>query len=89
MRSSSLSVAAATALLSVTNAATTDEWKSRAIYQVMVDRFARTDGSTTAPCEELSTHCNGTWTGLLNQLDYIQGQQPSSLLKENCARIRG
>lgn len=78
MRSLSLSVAAATALLSVTDAATTDEWKSRAIYQVMIDRFARTDGSTTAACDDLSQHCNGTWTGLINNLDYIQGQQPPS-----------
>lgn len=77
MRStSSLSLAAATALLGVTNAATTEEWKSRSIYQVMTDRFARTDGSTTAACDDLSQHCNGTWSGLINHLDYIQGQDP-------------
>lgn len=74
MRSTSLSLAAATALLSsVTDAATADEWKSRSIYQVVVDRFARTDNSTTAACDDLSQHCNGTWAGLLNNLDYIQG----------------
>lgn len=79
MRSISLSLAAATALLSVTDAASADEWKSRSIYQVMIDRFARTDGSTDAACDDLSQHCNGTWAGLINHLDYIQGQEPSFL----------
>lgn len=74
MRAASLSFAAATALLNVADAATTEEWKSRAIYQVMVDRFARTDGSTTVPCDDLSVHCNGTWSGLIDHLDYIQGK---------------
>lgn len=78
MRSLSLALAAATALLSsVTDAATADEWKSRSIYQVVIDRYARTDSSTDAACEDLSQHCNGTWVGLINNLDYIQGQQPS------------
>lgn len=74
MRSISLSVAAATALLSVTDAATADEWKSRSIYQVMIDRFGLADGSTTAECDDLSQFCNGTWAGLTKNLDYIQGQ---------------
>lgn len=38
----------------------------------MTDRFARTDGSTTAPCDLLD-YCGGTWRGTINQLDYIQG----------------
>lgn len=75
MRSATLSIAAASALLSVSNAATPDEWKSRSIYQIVVDRFARTDGSTTAECEDLSQHCNGTWSGLIDHLDYIQGKK--------------
>lgn len=74
MRSATLTLAAASALLSASNAATPEQWKSRSIYQVMIDRFARTDGSTDAPCEDLSQHCNGTWTGLMNHLDYIQGK---------------
>ncbi|KAF6837808.1 glycoside hydrolase family 13 protein (alpha amylase) [Colletotrichum musicola] len=50
------------------------QWRSQTIYQVMTDRFARTDGSTTAPCDTLeSTYCGGTWRGLIQQLDYIQG----------------
>ena len=27
------------------------EWRSQSIYFLMTDRFARTDGSTTAPCD--------------------------------------
>lgn len=52
-----------------------EEWRSRSIYQVMVDRFARTDGSTDAQCV-LYEFCNGTWAGLIDKLDYIQGKQP-------------
>lgn len=55
------------------DAATPDEWRSRSIYQVITDRFARTDGSTTAECEVFDNAiCGGTWQGLINHLDYIQ-----------------
>lgn len=74
MVAAALFLALASALLGVSNAATTEEWKSRSIYQVVVDRFAKTDGSTTAACDELYLFCNGTWTGLINHLDYIQGE---------------
>ena len=50
---------------------TAAQWRSQSIYQVVTDRFARTDASTTASCD-LSTYCGGTWKGLINQLDYIQ-----------------
>lgn len=56
------------------SAASKDEWRKRSIYQVMVDRFARTDLSTTAPCNVKDRdYCGGTWKGLQNNLDYIQG----------------
>ena len=48
------------------------QWRSQSVYQVMTDRFARTDGSTTAACN-LANYCGGTWQGLINHLDYIQG----------------
>ncbi|EAW12376.1 alpha-amylase [Aspergillus clavatus NRRL 1] len=55
-------------------AANTSQWKPRAIYQTMTDRFARTDGSTTAHCVSSERiYCGGTWRGMINQLDYIQG----------------
>ena len=37
----------------------------------MTDRFSRSDGSTDAPCDLLK-YCGGSWTGLINNLDYIQ-----------------
>ncbi|PYI01032.1 alpha-amylase AmyA [Aspergillus sclerotiicarbonarius CBS 121057] len=55
-------------------AASTDAWSTRSIYQTMTDRFARTDGSTTYPCNTTDgLYCGGTWRGMINQLDYIEG----------------
>lgn len=62
------------ALGQVALAATPAQWRSRSIYQVMTDRFARTDGSTTATCNTAdSVYCGGSWQGIINRLDYIQG----------------
>jgi alpha-amylase len=48
-------------------------WRGQSIYQVITDRFARTDGSTTAACNAASgVYCGGTWRGIINHLDYIQ-----------------
>src|SRR5688500_11473272 len=60
------------AIISITLAGTPAEWKSRAIYQVLTDRFATTDGTTT-PCSNLNEYCGGTFQGLINNLDYIVG----------------
>ncbi|KAF7872233.1 hypothetical protein EAF04_003158 [Stromatinia cepivora] len=46
-------------------------WRSQSIYQVITDRFARTDGSTTASCN-VNEYCGGTWQGIIKHLDYIQ-----------------
>ncbi|PYH90509.1 alpha-amylase AmyA [Aspergillus ellipticus CBS 707.79] len=55
-------------------AADTGAWSSRSVYQTMTDRFARTDGSTTHPCNTTDgLYCGGTWRGMINQLDYIEG----------------
>ena len=51
--------------------ATKEEWKQRSVYQVLTDRFARTDGGRE-PCTELSKYCGGTFKGLTQHLDYIQ-----------------
>ena len=53
------------------SALTPAQWRAQSIYQVITDRFARTDGSTSAPCD-LNKYCGGTWQGLVNKLDYIQ-----------------
>lgn len=62
------------AILQVANAAESDSWRSKSIYQVVTDRFALTNGSTTLACDtSLGLYCGGTWQGIINQLDYIQG----------------
>ncbi|EAQ90248.1 hypothetical protein CHGG_02183 [Chaetomium globosum CBS 148.51] len=73
MRTSVFHAAAAAALVfaGLGSAADLDEWKSRSIYQVMIDRYAQTDGSTDKTCE-MHLFCGGTWKGLMNKLDYIQ-----------------
>lgn len=69
---------AATLLLSIfclgVSAATLDEWRTRTIYQVLTDRFARSDGSTNAHCNVVAGYyCGGSWNGIADKLDYIQG----------------
>lgn len=54
-----------------TFAKTAAEWSELSIYQLITDRFALTDGSF--PECDLSEYCGGTWAGIENNLDYIQG----------------
>lgn len=55
------------------SAASASDWRSRSIYQVVTDRFARGDESTTFPCQVADrTYCGGTWQGIIKKLDYIQ-----------------
>jgi len=63
---------ALTVLCPLTASKTAEEWKSRSVYQIITDRFARTDGNTTQ-CENLGDYCGGTFKGIENNLDYIQG----------------
>lgn len=51
---------------------TPDQWKSRTIYQLLTDRFARSDGAKTQ-CSNLGNYCGGGYKGIINNLDYIQG----------------
>jgi hypothetical protein len=63
-----------------------DDWRSRSIYQVITDRFARTDGSTTAPCVLAENqYCGGTWQGIINKLDYIQGMGFTAVSQDSAA----
>ena len=50
----------------------TAAWKQRSVYQVLTDRFARSDGSTNA-CGSLSNYCGGDYQGMIRELDYIKG----------------
>jgi Glycosidases len=52
-------------------ATSNDEWAQRSIYQVVVDRFARSS-DFNAPCN-ITNYCGGNWAGLVDKLDYIQG----------------
>jgi alpha-amylase len=62
-----------TALCQAVLAADGAAWRSRTIYQVVTDRFALTNGSTTAACDTgLGLYCGGTWAGITQRLDYIQ-----------------
>ncbi|RPA99053.1 family 13 alpha amylase in complex with acarbose [Choiromyces venosus 120613-1] len=51
--------------LNIKSAATPAQWRSRSIYRVLTDRFALTDGPTSASCN--------TENRLIKKLDYIQG----------------
>jgi alpha-amylase len=50
-------------LSSCVSAHSKSEWKQRTIYQIITDRFWRTDGST-APCQDLHKYCGGTFKGI-------------------------
>ncbi|KAJ5684875.1 uncharacterized protein N7477_001220 [Penicillium maclennaniae] len=50
------------------------EWRSQSIYFLLTDRFGRNDNSTTAACDVSDrVYCGGSWKGIINHLDYIQG----------------
>ncbi|KAK5125461.1 hypothetical protein LTR85_000570 [Meristemomyces frigidus] len=67
-----LSWLSAALLVPITSAATPAQWRSRSIYQVLTDRFARSDNSTTYACNvTLNEYCGGTWKGIEYKLDYI------------------
>ncbi|CAD0112971.1 unnamed protein product [Aureobasidium uvarum] len=69
------------AVSSVVQCLSPSEWRAQSVYQVMTDRFARTDGSTSAPCD-LGNYCGGTWGGLIKHLDYIQDMGFTAVCKE-------
>ena len=47
-----------------------EEWKTRIIYQILTDRFSRSNGDTSG-CD-LHNYC-GNYRGIINNLDYISG----------------
>jgi len=46
-------------------------WQKRSIYQIITDRYSRSDGDESA-CDNLRTYCGGTWRGITRNLDYIK-----------------
>ena len=65
---SSIAIAAIAALA---EAKTAEEWKSRTVYQLLTDRFAKADGESTDACSDLHNYCGGTFEGIEDHLDYI------------------
>ncbi|USW53609.1 Putative carbohydrate binding module family 20, glycosyl hydrolase, family 13, catalytic [Septoria linicola] len=59
-------------LAGVVSALSSAEWRSQSIYQVLTDRFALANGSTSQSCD-WGNYCGGSWQGILNKLDYIKG----------------
>jgi alpha-amylase len=60
--------------IDLTQAATMSDWRSRSIYQLFTDRFALSDGSWGKECNaEQQLYCGGSFQGIINKLDYIQG----------------
>ena len=53
-------------------AGSASDWKKRTIYQLLTDRYARSDGSSQG-CADLQHYCGGSYTGIQNNLDYITG----------------
>ncbi|CAK5267778.1 unnamed protein product [Mycena citricolor] len=73
MRSAWLKALHSLIFLPLVFAASAEEWSSRSIYQIVTDRFALSTNSS-APCDTSKrTYCGGTWAGVTNHLDYIQG----------------
>ena len=56
-----------------------EEWKTRAIYHIITDRFARSDDLSDVNCD-LSNYCGGTFQGIINKLDYIKGMGFDAIL---------
>lgn len=67
MKSSLVALALAASVSALSNA----EWRKQSIYQVLTDRFAQTDGDTSASCDT-NAYCGGTFQGIIKKLDYIQ-----------------
>ena len=51
---------------------TKEEWKSRSIYQLLTDRFAKEGEDIKEECD-LSNYCGGTFKGIQQYIDYISG----------------
>lgn len=62
----------AVSLVGTALAADAAGWRNRTIYQLLTDRFAVTNGGNP-PCNNLQTYCGGSFVGIQNHLDYIEG----------------
>ncbi|KAK7482040.1 hypothetical protein BaRGS_00026732 [Batillaria attramentaria] len=58
---------------------TTEEWKSRIIYQLLTDRFSQAGEAPSVQCSDLKSYCGGTFVGIKERLDYIQSLGASAI----------
>lgn len=59
--------------VAVTFALSQADLRHRSIYQLLTDRFARSDGRYDAPCDPAERiYCGGNWKGVEAMLPYIQ-----------------
>jgi len=58
-------------LFSLSKQGTKLEWKSRSIYQLLIDRY-HGGKNTTEKCTDLSKYCGGTFKGLKENLNHIK-----------------
>ena len=66
-------------------AATSEQWRGRSVYQVLTDRFARTDGSTDATCNTSDRlYCGGTFKGIESVSGRLSAND-SQMLKQDAA----
>ncbi|KAL8580300.1 hypothetical protein ACOMHN_030924 [Nucella lapillus] len=66
-------------LLGATTARTTEEWKSRIIYQLLTDRFGPSGQAPASQCSDLRSYCGGTFIGIKERLPYIQSLGPNAI----------
>lgn len=71
-------------------ALTPAEWRNQSIYFVVTDRFARTDDSTTAPCNTTAgEYCDGTFQGIIDHLGYIQDMGFTAVSRQHFSKTEG
>lgn len=68
-----LLVAVLAVLAAPARGADASAWASRTIYQVLTDRAALPGAPAAPACDNLSTWCGGTLSGLAALLPYIRG----------------
>ena len=70
-----------------THAFNDEEARSKSVYQIVTDRFAVTESSAPACNATERKYCGGSWQGVSQHLDYIQGMGFDT--SESCWRSPG
>lgn len=58
-------------LIGAITAADANAWRNRTVYQILTDRFWRSNNDTASPCP-LKVYCGGDFDGIAQKLDYVQ-----------------